>query len=47
MKSITDGECLNRIKKGNEVVGTKLKNKYSNKEYKQLFKKHLWKKLHS
>lgn len=38
MKSITDGECLNRIKKGNEVVGTKLKNKYSNKEYKQLFK---------
>ena len=38
MKSITDAECLNRIKKGNEVVGTKLKNKYSNKEYKQLFK---------
>lgn len=38
MKSITDEECLKRIKNGNEVGAEKLKEKYSDKTYKELFR---------
>lgn len=38
MKSITDEECLKRIKNGNEIGAEKLKEKYSDKTYKELFK---------
>lgn len=38
MKSITDKECLDRIRKGNEIGKQKLKDKFSNDSYKNLFK---------
>ena len=38
MKSITDKDCLTRIKNGNEIGKEKLKEKYSSETYKELFK---------